>query len=226
MVSSSGQAAHTRTPSKRAVSVLGEELTKQPPADQTAPAPVTPTPDTSAQPLAPAAATGTGTPLRVAAAPAVNPPAAPATPKASNNAPALATDSVALARQPVVIHAFNRATFSFAPDPQQNTTASSTATDRKTANPVSLEVLGRAQGNAAALSVKVTNSSGSSISFPGGLSVDVTLSRDGSAVESTTASDPSVVTLAPSATAILDAQVPLSSYGSYALDGTLSYLGG
>jgi hypothetical protein len=124
---------------------------------------------------------------------------------------------------PVVIHAFNRATFAFSPDPRQNTAASSAAADRNGTSPVLLEVDGQAQNTNASLSVKVTNDSGRAIAFPGGLSVVVTLARDGSVVASTTASDPGVVTLAPSGTAVLGAQVPLSSYGSYAVDGTLSY---
>jgi hypothetical protein len=132
--------------------------------------------------------------------------------------------AVTLTRQPVVIHAFNHATFAFAADPRLDTAQSSSATDRSAATPVSLEVLGHADNSTAALSVKVTNTSGHAIAFPRGLSVDVTLTREGTVVASTTASDSGVVSLAPSATAVLDARVPLGAYGSYALDGTLSYL--
>src|SRR5205085_11678876 len=125
--------------------------------------------------------------------------------------------------RPVVIPACDRATFAFSPDPRQNTAASSAASDRKGGTPVLLEVDGQAQNNSASLSVKVTNDSGRAIAFPGGLSVVVTLARDGSVVASTTASDAGVVTLPPSGTAVLGTQLPLSSYGSYAVDGTLSY---
>ena len=215
-----GRSSHHDAASTTSVSVLGEELTK--PSTPTADAPGD-TPVPVPQPLA---AAPSEPPLQVAVATAGTTVPAVSTAAPATHAPAPAVAPVAaspLPAQPVVIHAFNGATFSFSPDPRQDTAASSATSDRNAANPVLLEVDGQADNTTAAVSVKVTNDSGRAIAFPGGLSVVVTLARDGSVVASTTASDPGVVTLAPSGTAVLGARVPLSSYGSYSVDGTLSY---
>ena len=206
-----GRSSH-RASAKTSVSVLGEELTK----------PVPPVPEAAAPVPQLEAAAPSVPPLQVAVAPTASAAPAGTAARPSSNA-AAAVAAPALPVTPLVIHAFNQATFAFSPDPRENTAASSATSDRKGSTPVLLEVDGQAQNSSASLSVKVTNDSGRAIAFPGGLSVVVTLARDGSVVASTTASDPGVVTLPPSGTAVLGAQVPLSSYGSYAVDGILSY---
>jgi hypothetical protein len=112
----------------------------------------------------------------------------------------------------------------FSPDSSQSSSTSSFATTRATpSGPVTLEVLGRAEGSQAALSARITNNSGRPISFPGGLSVTFELSRDGSVVESATVVDRATSSLAPGASAGVATGAPLSSYGSYSVEGTSSY---
>ena len=125
---------------------------------------------------------------------------------------------------PVTLHSFNQSAFVFSADPGQNTASSSYTTTRSAPrNSVVLEVLGRVEGRQAALSARITNNSARRVSFRGGFTVAFTLSRDGSVVESVTASDPATPALAPGATAEVSTRVPLSAYGSYTVEGTTTY---
>src|SRR5207237_3892153 len=105
--------------------VLGEELTK----------PVSPVPEAAAPVPQPEAPTPSLPPLQVAVAPTASAAPAATAARPSSNAPAPAA-APNLPVTPVVIHAFNQATFAFSPDPRQNTAASSAASDRKGSTPV------------------------------------------------------------------------------------------
>ena len=203
--------------SARHPSVLGESITK-PSTPPPSPAPGAQAPSPVAAPPSPAAA---------ANPPAGNPTAAvPSARTAPLTASSRTTGRRAPAAPagPVTLRSFNRSTFVFSPDSSQSSSTSSFATTRATpSGPVALEVLGRAEGSQATLSARVTNNSGRPISFPGGLSVTFALSRDGAVVESATVIDRATSSLAPGASAGVARRVPLSSYGSYSVEGTSSY---
>jgi hypothetical protein len=185
----------------RRPSVLGERLTK--PAAVIAGPPGTPSP---------------------AAALSGAPQPAPATAEPGTAAPRPGSGPGAAQPEAVVVHSFNQATFEFSPDSAQVASTSSYSTTRSAAgSPVTLEVLARAQGSQAALSARITNNSGRQVSFPDGLAVVFTLSRDGGAVESATAAKPGTTILSPGATTEVGTRVPLSSYGSYSVEGTTAY---
>jgi hypothetical protein len=197
--------------------VLGESITK--------PSTPPPSPAPGDQPPSPVAAPPS--PAGAANPPAAGPTAAVPSARA---APLTATSRTSGRRAPappagpVTLHSFNRSTFVFSPDSSQSSSTSSFATTRATpSGPVALEVLGRAEGSQATLSARVTNNSGRPISFPGGLSVTFALSRDGAVVESATVIDRATSSLAPGASAGVARRVPLSSYGSYSVEGTSSY---
>jgi len=205
--------------SARHPSVLGESITK-PSTPPQSPAPGAQAPSPVAAPPSPAGAANPPAASPTAAVPPARAAPLTATSRASGRrAPAPAAPA-----GPVTLHSFNRSTFVFSPDSSESSSTSSFATTRATpSGPVALEVLGRAEGSQATLSARVTNNSGRPISFPGGLSVTFALSRDGAVVESATVIDRATSSLAPGASAGVARRVPLSSYGSYSVEGTSSY---
>jgi len=113
--------------------------------------------------------------------------------------------------------------FTYGPDPAQDVAGSATVVERGETG-VSLTVSGSGADGRAAIGATLENLGPRAAAFPEGLTVTVTVFRDGILWRTLKPSDEAVTLLGAGERVTVSTEVPLDSFGEYSLSASVAYL--